>query len=129
MRITCPSCHAAYEVALTLIKPGRAVRCARCAHEWVPPLSLPDPSPTPTGEPLPRLARESQLAPAAPEPEEIGRLQARHRSRFGVRLAWLASLIALALLVWGAYAERTTIMQLWPPSARVYGALGLADER
>jgi hypothetical protein len=59
----------------------------------------------------------------------MGVQPARHGSGFGVRVAWLASLIALALLIWGAYAGRTAVMQLWPPSARVYSALGLAGER
>jgi predicted Zn finger-like uncharacterized protein len=129
MRIACPSCHAAYEVPLTLMKPGRAVRCARCAHEWVPPLALPDPLPMRTGEPLPRLARESLPADAAAETDEVGARPARHGRGFGVAVAWLVSLIALALLIWGAYAERSAVMQLWPASAQVYSALGLTDGR
>ena len=43
----------------------------------------------------------------------------RHGRGFGVAVAWLVSMIALALLIWGAYAERSAVMQLWPASARM----------
>lgn len=42
-------------------------------------------------------------------------------------VAWAASLLVLALLVWAAFAWRGDIMQAWPPSTRVYAALGLAS--
>ena len=45
--------------------------------------------------------------------------------RTGVVLAWLVSLAVLALLVWAAYAFRGTVIGAWPPSARLYAALGL----
>jgi len=32
----------------------------------------------------------------------------------------------LVLLGWGAYMWRSDVMHNWPPSARVYDALGLA---
>ncbi|MCQ4162805.1 zinc-ribbon domain-containing protein [Roseomonas sp. GC11] len=36
MRLECPDCAAAYEVAESLVVPGRLVRCVRCGHGWVP---------------------------------------------------------------------------------------------
>jgi hypothetical protein len=45
-----------------------------------------------------------------------------------LRIAWAASVVIVLLLGWGAYAERTMIMQIWPPSIRLYAALGLAAE-
>ena len=41
-------------------------------------------------------------------------------------IAWLASLVLLAALVVAAYAWRGSIMAAWPPSERLYVALGLA---
>ncbi len=40
--------------------------------------------------------------------------------------AWLASVLLLLLLTLGAYAGRKDIMAAWPPSARLYHALGAA---
>ena len=120
MQIVCPACAAAYEVPLTMLKPGQVVRCARCAREWVPsPTTL-------TAPPVTPLA--TQRAGSGPTADENflppGRtLTARHGT--ALRLAWAGSVVALLLLGWAAYAERTPIMQVWPPSIRVYAALGL----
>jgi predicted Zn finger-like uncharacterized protein len=120
MQIVCPACTAAYEVPLTMLKPGQAVRCARCAHEWVPSLTA--------------LPAEPVAVPVAPrvdtEPmrDEISLpLDWSPVASHGtvLRLAWAGSVLALLLLGWAAYAERTPIMQAWPPSVRVYAALGL----
>ena len=40
-------------------------------------------------------------------------------------LAWGGSLLLLVVLVAAAFVWRDPIMQAWPPSARVYGSLGL----
>ena len=40
-------------------------------------------------------------------------------------VAWIASLVLLAFLVGAAYAWRAQIMAAWPPSERLYAALGL----
>jgi hypothetical protein len=42
-----------------------------------------------------------------------------------LRVAWAASVVIVLLLGWGAVAERTMIMQIWPPSIRLFAALGL----
>ena len=127
MRIVCPGCTAAYEVPIALLKPGQAVRCARCAREWTPPFEAPEPLP-PQAEPEPPPApvpsvdieprEEPRLVPSRPAAPPRGRNTA-------LRLAWVASVAVLGLLVWGAYVERAAIMQLWPASIRLYGALGL----
>jgi predicted Zn finger-like uncharacterized protein len=129
MQIVCPACAAAYEVPMTLLKPGKAVRCARCAGEWVPsPAAASDVSmdalpqaafaAAPASEFVPEGARPSRRPPIArPLPP---------RRNMALRVAWAASVVAVLLLGWGAYAERTMIMQAWPPSIRLYAALGLA---
>jgi hypothetical protein len=42
-----------------------------------------------------------------------------------LRLAWVGSIALLTLLVVMAFAWRSEIIALWPPSARAYSALGL----
>lgn len=137
MRIVCPACTATYEVPIALLKPGQPVRCARCTKEWVPPVEAeeappappepqaPDPAPTITHEPSVQLERAttrrvspSRLPGAPPTPRASA-----------LRLAWVASFLVLGALLWGAYSQRAAIMHGWPPSIRVYAALGLAGER
>jgi hypothetical protein len=45
--------------------------------------------------------------------------------RNGAWGGWLVTIIVLAALCWAAYGWRDQIMQSWPPSIRVYAALGL----
>lgn len=40
-------------------------------------------------------------------------------------LGWVASILVLALLIWGGYTYRNDVMRVWPPSQRLYAALGL----
>jgi predicted Zn finger-like uncharacterized protein len=128
MQIVCPACAAAYEVPMTLLRPGKAVRCARCAGEWVP-------SPAASDGPMDALAQTaSAAAPASEFVPEVNRPSRRPptprplpaRPNVALRIAWAASVVVVLLLGWAAYAERTVIMQAWPPSIRLYAALGLA---
>ncbi len=48
------------------------------------------------------------------------------RSDTAPLIAWLASLVLLIALIAAAYAWRGSIMAAWPPSERLYAALGLA---
>ena len=41
MRITCPTCSAAYDVPDSLMTAGRVVRCARCGGNWTPVAAAP----------------------------------------------------------------------------------------
>jgi predicted Zn finger-like uncharacterized protein len=142
MRITCPSCSAAYEVPDTLLGAApRRVRCARCGHEWLPtpqsaidaPVQTPvapkpmlapaPPSPPPlVAEPSARPAPPSRLAPdferlpATDEDERAGR---------STLIAWVLTVLVLAAAGWAAVAYRHPVMEAWPPSQRVYHALGL----
>ena len=125
MQIVCPACNAAYEVPQTLLKPGKAVRCARCKGQWVPSIDAPEASMADTmdtylppdeapmaGTDVVWPARESPLRPSN-----------------ALRVAWAASVVAVLLLATGAVAGRAGIMHAWPPSIRLYAALGLADDR
>lgn len=132
MRIACPSCAAAYEVPDQLVIPGRRTRCARCGHQWVavpvesdlpPPVPLdpnPPEEPETAGDEVPPPPRRSAV-PKAPPP-------APPRSGPWLRLAWAASLLMLVGLGVAGVLGRHAVMTAWPPSARLYAALGLAGE-
>ncbi len=145
MRITCPTCDAAYDVPDARIAGGRAVRCARCGSDWVP---LADTAPPPQALPLPADAAPSQTVQAAsvaavavpaattlafpaamppPTAPALPSSPAPARARPGppILLAWAASFLLLGFLVWAGIAWRAGIMHAWPPSERLYAALGL----
>jgi predicted Zn finger-like uncharacterized protein len=148
MRIRCPDCDAAFDVPDDKMRPGRNVRCARCHTVWLPlPESVapaeaeaePDFDAPPAGaERMPELHVPDLNGPAfhaeeswpayeplvAPRPE----LRETDRSRVAVLLAWVLSLAVLGGVVGAAYAERSAVMRLWPPSQRVYQLVGLQTE-
>ncbi len=152
MRITCPACDAAYDVPDVRIAVGRTVRCARCGSDWVPladtapppPQLLPVPDPglpaAAPSQPVPAASAAAVAIPAAttaafPEAAMLPATTfapqsppapARARSpAVPVLLAWAGSLALLGLLVWAGIAWRAGIMHAWPPSERLYAALGL----
>ena len=153
MRIVCPSCDATYDVPDAMLAGGaRKVRCVRCGNEWVPtgvtvaPLAFeepraetrayhPPPPPAPPAEPplLEPLARvEPRLHPLRPR-HDVARemagpvLEAAPPPRAGVTamIAWGASLVVLVALGVAAVQWRAEVMAAWPPSERLFAALGL----
>ncbi len=142
MRIVCPNCRAAYEVPEPLLAGGKAVRCARCGTEWAPmPAAAPPPASPPQPQPPPpspesdnRLRAEPRLSayrPRSVDSADDARLPPRDDEieqvprRRGALVAWLVSLLILALLIWAAFAFRSQVMGAWPPSERLFAALGL----
>jgi predicted Zn finger-like uncharacterized protein len=139
MQITCPACAATYEVPDHLLAPGRRARCARCGNEWEPSADASAPEPEPESGPElgpelgPGPAPESRVrAPEAPlvaAPAQMlatPRKPPRRRPGVAIWLGWAAS---LAIVVYASYAathHRNAVMRSWPPSARLYSALGLA---
>lgn len=130
MRIECPACATAYEVPPDRLAPGQVVRCARCGSDWTPlqpetpqPLALPS-EPGPIPQPAPIAEPEPE---PSPEPEQFSSTpQTRTQDKWPLRLAWLLTLLILAVALASAYQARDRIMQAWPPSTRAYTALGLA---
>jgi predicted Zn finger-like uncharacterized protein len=141
MRIVCPSCAAAYDVPESLLIGRKAVRCARCNGEWRPagPL-LPEPELVPAAVAVPDI-----VAPPRPVVETPLRLprrdagwgasaidrlmatpQPKPRPNVALMAAWIVSLAAVAALLVAAYVARSEVMAVWPPSIRLYAALGLA---
>ena len=139
MRIVCPSCQATYEVPDAILASGpRAVRCARCATEWTPgPPPEPDvaaapepPVPPPPPNPPQPEAAAPITAPRIAEPRVPLHLPPEQPDKPGPALwvaivAWALSLAVLGAAGWAAVSYRSDIMTAWPPSERVYTALGL----
>jgi predicted Zn finger-like uncharacterized protein len=140
MRIVCPSCQAAYEVPERLIDQApRRLRCARCGHEWLPPelraetpaVAPPPPGPPPSAPPpvvppsLRPPARQMDYGEELDEKPPRRRVSAAGASNRVAVLGWLLSVLVLAMLGGAAVAWRGDIMAAWPPSQRVYVAVGL----
>jgi predicted Zn finger-like uncharacterized protein len=131
MRIVCPSCSAAYEVADSLLTPGRIVQCARCGKAWVGlPLEAPLVDEPVPAEFAPDPMAERELDTETPRLTALDRLAQRAppRSSRGaaLRAAWAACIVVVLGLLWGAYVWRTDVMADWPSSVRLYSLLGLA---
>ncbi len=123
MRIVCPACTAIYDVPEARLAPGRAVRCARCGTDWLPLAA----------EALP-LQPAEEMSPSVPEPARAPPPSlagtAKPRRADAVALAgWAVSLALLAALGWGGVRWRDSVMRAWPPSERLYAALGLATDQ
>ncbi len=151
MRVSCPSCAAAYEVPDRLIGTGRRLRCSRCGHDWLvePPAegapgAAADPAPAAAGaptdpdaaapppgrEPPPPIAAAAQppaprRAPQVIDPPLPRLGDAPPRSGRRLALAWAATAVAVLALVGVLALFREEITSAWPPAARLYLALGL----
>ncbi len=147
MRVVCPNCSIAYDVPGAMLAGRKAVRCARCKQEWRPgethvsePVARPEPL---RAEGLadadvavqvrrPVVTSPPELTERVAPPTAMQRL-ARDRpappGRLGVRIGWTVSVLVLVLLVWSAIAWRADVTQAWPPSARLYSAIGLSPSR
>ncbi len=127
MRITCPSCAAEYDVGAPLAA-GRVVRCARCGREWAPVAALP-----PAAAAAPRVV---EVIPPQPGPRAFlappasarpsARAHAPAPGGLALTAAWIGSFALVLALLAAAFTFRAPIMAAWPPSTRVYAALGLA---
>jgi predicted Zn finger-like uncharacterized protein len=121
MRIVCPSCTATYEVPERLTASGKRLRCARCAHEWLPPeMAAPRPPPPP-----PPPLRETPAPASVPlQAERKPRPPARRTPWLPVMLALVASVLVLAGLAAAGFHWRGDIMRVWPPSRLLFATLG-----
>lgn len=154
MLIECPRCAARYQVADGLIGPaGKSVRCAKCGNVWLArrPDAPADDAPLQWPESPRRPVRDETAVASPPErPEDPALAEFRAAqdeaakpgfARFpeappagqalpkpgasAALVGWVATVILLAAATWGAYAYREAVIEAWPPSERVYLALGL----
>lgn len=81
--------------------------------------------------PLPPVPGEAPPPPADPAPAppvaEAAALPPAPRVRVPVLAGWILSALVLLGSAWAAYVWRADIVRAWPPSARVYTALGVAE--
>jgi predicted Zn finger-like uncharacterized protein len=149
MRIVCPACSAAYEVEANLLLPGRKTRCMRCAAEWAPvPKTVPvqpaggetphtdgpgfeskqdtNQQPEDPGPPPNPPAVAVRVPPQPSAMERLSATPARITGGLTLRLAWAASVILLLMAAAGLFEWREAVMEIWPPSTRIYAAVGLA---
>lgn len=139
MHITCPACATAYKISDRLMRPGRRARCAKCGEEWVP---FDDSAEIPPAPPLPKTLAPATESSSPAGLERLGPplLAAERDGRDGedaperppphpaIWLGWALSLAVVGFALWGATHDRARVMTTWPPSERLYGALGLTPK-
>ena len=153
MRIECPGCDAAYEVPEAQIRPGRSVRCVRCAVQWRPGGELPEavmaaslvepPGEVPfvhdepaAHDELPvhdepvrdgvvRLRQSGVPAPLAAAGETVAQGTGTVVRKLATwRMGWMASLILLGGLRASATYWRMAIFFNDPATTEIYTMLG-----
>jgi predicted Zn finger-like uncharacterized protein len=149
MRIVCPACDATYDVPEAMLARGaRKVRCARCGNEWAPSAAAPHAQLELEAAPDAALPDEDFDLPQVPETDPLGRHEPRlipprqrperiagprepeadlppaRGSRRAI-VAWVLTVLVLAAGGAAAVLWRAQVMATWPPSERVYSAVGL----
>lgn len=71
-------------------------------------------------------AAPSVLEPAPAPFLPLAATARTRRVRAAALTGWAVSLVLLAALGWGSVRWRGDVMRAWPPSERLYAALGLA---
>ena len=147
MILDCPSCATRYLVASEKIGAGgRLVRCGVCRHTWhqqpaeeVPSEAEPPPRAAEAGPSQARATaglmgeRVESEAPATSELRPIPRgsnlpaFPPRPRRRSPV-LGWVILVLAVAALLYGTFAERARIVEVWPPAGRLFMLFGIMPE-
>ncbi len=155
MRVSCPSCQTEYEVPdAALTGRARTLRCSNCMTKWrAEALQMYRPEPAETTpvpselETLPKVQAEASesLVLQAPEAdaamaaETAATTQAPQRPTFSkpswtmpevkqkppARRGIRASLLLVLLIIVIVLAEHRSIGNFWPPSLRLFNALGL----
>jgi predicted Zn finger-like uncharacterized protein len=145
--VRCAQCFREWSVGPVAGGPGRDLPQVQAAAEASapkepPPLPVPQAAPaaavTLLTQPPPALAATAKADPRPPpvQPPDPGVYQPTATERLitesdppqpgpPVWAAWAASIALLFLLCWAAYAWRSDVMDVWPPSQRLYAALGL----
>ena len=150
MIITCPNCETQFNVdAAAFIPDGRTVRCAKCSHKWTqrPPEEAAEPAAAPPAAAPPDDADDDDdeaheaAAPPPPAPaddddfdadEDIPDIverpvvpeAARRRGRAAAIGGWAALVLVVVAVLGGAFFARVQIVELWPPSGKLYAQIG-----
>ena len=78
-----------------------------------------------TAAPPQRFAPEPAERILAPPAAHVAPPARRRRAPPAVWLGWVASVAVWGMVIWAGYAYRAQVMDAWPPSQRLYAALGL----
>ena len=148
MIITCPNCETQFNVdAAAFIPDGRTVRCAKCSHKWTqrPPEEADEPAAAPPegADDGDDEAPEAAPPPPAPEPDDDDDFDAdedipdiverpvvpeaaaqRRRGRAAAIGGWAALVLVVVAVFGGAFFARVQIVELWPPSGKLYAQIG-----
>jgi predicted Zn finger-like uncharacterized protein len=144
MRLTCPKCHTEYEVPdAALAGRVRTLRCGACGTQFKAPalpaaVEIPleaPPEPAEASAPVPETAAAEPIEPPAklaavlyppipPKPAQAAPAKATP-VRAAPDRALGISILALVLIIALVLAEHRAIGQAWPPSLRLFNALGL----
>jgi predicted Zn finger-like uncharacterized protein len=143
MRLVCPSCQTVYNVPDELLGgDSRRVQCKRCGHLWTFTAAAANRADRSDffrasdsrGDAPARPRARSRTAPLTPRDDEEARRSlrtalaaqpARPVTGSAAVAGWAASALLLGGLGYAAYVQRDAVMAAWPPSQRVYMALGL----
>ncbi len=127
MILACPACSTRFIVDPKAIgASGRMVRCSQCAHTWFqePAADLPKTVTAAAAAPAfsydeaeSRPIPEGSNLPAMPRPKSGG--------ASGASVGWAVLILVLAGLGGGFYFGRDRLVQLWPPVAKLYAAVGM----
>lgn len=152
MILTCPSCSTRYRTDAANFQPkGRRVRCSSCAHIWFqapveeaeveilhesPRLGLPAPDPSNPARRTEPARQEGRTVFAARDrrrgsrfvnPAEdrlYGSGRRKRRGWLGI-FGWLTIAALVVGPLAGGYLMRTSVVNAWPKSAKLYSALGI----
>ena len=147
MIITCPNCETQFKVdAAAFIPDGRAVRCAKCSHKWTqrppeeagaPAQAVDDAPPAAPAQPPPDVGdddREDAPVDDFDDDEDIPDIversvvpdaaPSRGRGRAAAIGGWVALVLVVVAVLGGAFVLRVDIVDLWPPSSKLYTLIG-----
>ena len=153
MIISCPNCTTRFNLDAELLgETGRNVKCAKCAHRWFATPAAGNavaasPPPSPAAAPVaPRPVapepedksqdREDEERPAdsppsplpIPSEEDIARFQLRPTTTKSTIIWWVVLFAVIVALVTGTVFFRRDIAALYPPSNRLFLAIGLPTD-
>jgi predicted Zn finger-like uncharacterized protein len=147
MHLSCPGCNTEYDVPEAVLAKGvKNFRCGVCGRQWPAEIGPSAPAEDHVDAALPAAESEPAKEPVVTEPlapaggtehkEILEQLVIAARSNAAQektaaqsqssKKAWLFSLLFLLIAAGYLLLGRATVMQAWPPSIRLYQALGLS---